>query len=205
MYRSVLKRTREPGEPAPRPGRPRAFDLGEAVERALPVFWRHGYEGASLTDLTAAMGISRPSLYAAFGDKAGLFRAVVDRYGEGPAAFVARALAEPTARAVVERFLLDGAAAQTDPAYPAGCLAVQGALACGTENAWSREILRERRTAVQAALADRLRQARDAGDLPADADPDDLSRFVATVFQGMAVQAASGASRAELEGIARRA
>src|SRR5437763_13880440 len=89
------------------PGRQRAFDTDRALDRALEVFWRKGYEGASLADLTKAMGINRPSLYAAFGSKEELFRKALDRYLEGPAAYVAAALNEPTARAVAER-LLDG-------------------------------------------------------------------------------------------------
>ena len=83
-------------------GRPREFDVEKALDRALEVFWRKGYEGASLPDLTRAMGINRPSLYAAFGSKEGLFRRALDRYAEGPAGYVAGALAEPTARAVAE-------------------------------------------------------------------------------------------------------
>src|SRR5260221_7462696 len=90
-------------------GRPRAFDIAEALENALRVFWEKGYEGASLSDLTGAMGINRPSLYAAFGNKESLFRKVLDRYATGPADYVSKALAQPTARAAVEA-LLYGAA-----------------------------------------------------------------------------------------------
>src|ERR1700738_3561065 len=90
-------------------GRPRSFDTGKALNRAVEVFWRKGYEGASLSDLTKAMGINRPSLYAAFGDKESLFRKVLDRYDSGPAGYVREALNQPTARAVVER-LMEGAA-----------------------------------------------------------------------------------------------
>src|SRR5438128_8822547 len=89
----------------PRRGRPRSFDREKALAAAMEVFWRKGYEGASLDDLTKAMGLNKPSLYGAFGDKAGLFRMVLDRYAEGPAAYVTRALAEPTGRAAVERLL----------------------------------------------------------------------------------------------------
>src|SRR5271170_8088236 len=98
-----------------RTGRPRSFDADKALDRALQVFWRKGYEGASLSDLTKAMRINRPSLYAAFGDKEALFRKVLDRYAEGPAAFTLEALNEPTARRVVERLLQGAAATQTDP------------------------------------------------------------------------------------------
>src|ERR1700735_1049003 len=101
-------------------GRPREFDRDQALEAAMLVFWRHGYEGASLTALTGAMGISRPSLYAAFGDKAGLFREAVARYGSGPGRYVRRALGQPTARDVAEALLRGAAALATDPANPRG-------------------------------------------------------------------------------------
>src|SRR5947207_11547368 len=101
-----------------RRGRPRAFDTDAALDAALAVFWRKGYEGASLTDLTAAMGINRPSLYAAFGSKEDLFRKALDRYAEGPAAYVREALEEPTARAVAERLLRGAAELLTNPRNP---------------------------------------------------------------------------------------
>src|SRR5437773_10215065 len=113
-------------------GRPRAFDVDQALDRALKVFWRKGFEGASLPELTKAMGINRPSLYAAFGNKEALFRKVLDRYAEGPAGYVRAALQEPTARAAVKRLLYGAAELMSDPRNPHGCLAVQGALACRT-------------------------------------------------------------------------
>src|SRR5438046_2265573 len=112
-------------------GRPRTFDVDKALDRALRVFWRKGYEGTSLLDLTRAMRINRPSLYAAFGNKEALFRKVIERYVEGPAAYVREALNEPTARAVAERLLSGAIDLLTDPRNPRGCLMVQGALACG--------------------------------------------------------------------------
>src|SRR5476649_1907278 len=113
-------------------GRPRAFDIDAALDRALQVFWKKGYEGASLSDLTDAMGINRPSLYAAFGNKEELFRKAVTRYTDGPASFVRIALEEPTARAAVERLLYGALEVMADPRNPRGCLMVQGALSCGT-------------------------------------------------------------------------
>jgi AcrR family transcriptional regulator len=144
------------------------------------------------------MGINRPSLYAAFGNKEALFRKALDRYAEGPAAYTRTALDEPTARAVVERLLCGVVDLLTDPSTPQGCLAVQGALACGDAAAAIRQELVVRRVAGEAALCQRLERARTDGDLPADADPADLARYVTTVSQGMAVQAAGGASREEL-------
>lgn len=182
-------------------GRPRAFDIDKALDRALKVFWRKGYEGASLPDLTKAMGINRPSLYAAFGNKEALFRKALARYLEGPAAYVREALQEPSARAVVERLLRGATDLLTDPRNPRGCLMVQGALACGAAaNAIRRELV-SHRAAGEAAIRERFERAQSDGDLPADADPADLARYVATVIQGMAVQAAGGARREDLRGV----
>lgn len=179
-------------------GRPRAFDPETALEQALQVFWRKGYEGTSLTDLTEAMGINRPSLYAAFGNKEDLFRKAFDRYLAGPASFWGQALQAPTARAVAEQLLRGGVAAQTDPTRPRGCLGVQGALSCGDEAAAIRQELCERRAAGQELLRLRFVRAQKEGDLSADADAGDLARYISTVVQGMAVQAASGAKPEEL-------
>jgi AcrR family transcriptional regulator len=192
-------KTMKSSKTTPRLGRPRAFDVDQALDRALYVFWRKGYEGASLSDLTRAMGINRPSLYAAFGDKEGLFRKALDRYPEGPAAYSREALDGPSARAVVEHLLEGAAESLTDPRHPRGCLYVQGALACGKETDSIRRELISRRAAGEAALCRRLKRAQAEGDLPRDANPADLARFIATVLQGMAVQAAGGATRAELE------
>src|SRR5947207_2130035 len=136
----------------PRRGRPRGFDADAALDRALTVFWRKGYEGASLPDLTRAMGINRPSLYAAFGNKEMLFRRSLDRYVEGPAAYVRQALQEPTARAVAERLLRGTVDLLTDPRHPRGCLIVQGALTCGDAAESVRKELVARRAAAQTAI-----------------------------------------------------
>jgi AcrR family transcriptional regulator len=182
-----------------RTGRPRTFDIEEALDRALHVFWRKGYEGTSLPDLTEAMGINRPSLYAAFGSKEGLFRKALDRYGERSGALLSEALKEPTARAAAERLLCTMADALTDPKNPRGCLAVQGALSCSEAAESIRQELNARRAAVETALRERFDRAKVEGDLAAEADPADLARFVATVIQGMSVQASGGASRDELQ------
>lgn len=181
------------------PGRPRTFDLDESLDRALEVFWRKGYEGTSLQDLTEAMGINRPSLYAAFGNKEDLFHKALERYVKGPGSFVSEALNEPTARAVVERLLNGAALMQTSSCHPQGCLVVQGALACGTAADPIRHELISLRQTVEAAIRRRFDRAISEGDLPPDADSADLARYVATITQGMAVQAAGGASCEELQ------
>jgi AcrR family transcriptional regulator len=179
-------------------GRPRAFDVDRALDQALQVFWSKGYEGTSLTDLTTAMGINRPSLYAAFGNKEELFRKALDRYAEGPAAHVSEALAEPTARGVAERLLGSIADSLSNPRNPRGCLMVQGALSCSETAEPIRQELISRRAVSQDHLRQRFERALTEGDLPASADPADLARYITTVCQGMSIQAAGGAGRDEL-------
>jgi AcrR family transcriptional regulator len=183
-------------------GRPREFDVDQALDRALLVFWRNGYEGTTLADLTRAMGINRPSLYAAFGSKEELFRKALDRYAEGPAACLRKALDEPTARAVARRLLDAAIEVVTDRRNPRGCLMVQGALACGDAAESVRRELVARRLAHEAAIRARFERALACGDLPVDAHPADLARYIVAVIQGIAVQAASGASRAQLRRVA---
>ncbi|MCI0357676.1 MAG: TetR/AcrR family transcriptional regulator [Planctomycetaceae bacterium] len=186
-------------------GRPREFDIDQALERALAVFWKKGYEGATLPDLTSAMRINRPSLYAAFGNKEALFRRAVERYLAGPAAYFAVALQAPTARHVVEQLLNGAINAVTGPHNPRGCLMVQGALACGDAAEEVRQEVSDRRAGGVRALARRFQRAIAEGDLPPETSAGDLARYVATIIHGMSVQAASGASRAQLRRVARLA
>jgi AcrR family transcriptional regulator len=179
-------------------GRPRSFDVDTALDQALEVFWRQGYEGTALSDLTAAMGINRPSLYAAFGSKDQLFSRVLDRYLTGPGGFAARALDEPTAREVVERLAYGAVELTTGPRTPRGCLSVNTVQGCGPEAEPARQEAISRRRGSEAALRRRLERARREGDLPPGTSPADLARFVTTLTDGIAVQAAGGASRAEL-------
>lgn len=183
-------------------GRPRCFDADQALDCALEVFWRKGYEGASLPDLTRAMGINRPSLYAAFGNKRSLFRMAMDRYAAGPAGYVAAALRQPTARRAVEALFRGAVRLLADPRHPRGCLVVQGALACGSAGEAVRKELIERRAASEAAIRRRLERARAEGEFPADVRPEDLARYIATVLHGLSVQAVGGASRAALARVA---
>ena len=178
--------------------RPREFDLDAATDTALRLFWEKGYEATSLTDLTDAIGINRPSFYAAFESKKELFNRVLDRYAAGPGAPVLAALSAETAREVVAALHSFYADAAGDPARPRGCLLVQGALACGEDSHAVRDALTERRASVERAIRDRFKRAKAEGDLGADASPADLARYVWTFCLGMAVQAAGGASRADL-------
>src|ERR1700738_1343075 len=182
------------------PGRPRAFDPDTALERAMHVFWAKGYEGASLSHLTRAMRINRPRLYAAYGTKVHLLGKVLDRYMDGPVAYFGKALAAPKARDVVEQIFVGTARMADDPRIPAGCLMVQGALACG--DASVRKEVAARRAAAEVALRRRLQRAKREGDLPKNADPGELAHYVMTVVRGMAVQSAGGASRDQLRRVA---
>ena len=186
-------------------GRPRAFDPDAALERAMHVFWAKGYEGASLSDLTRAMRINRPSLYAAFGNKEQLFRKALDRYISGPLAYFGEALAAPKARDVIEQIFLGAAKMAGDPRLPSGCLMVQGALAVGSTAGSVRKEAAGRRAAGEVALRRRLQRAKREGDLPKKSDPTELARYVITVLQGMAVQGAGGASPAQLRRVAQTA
>jgi AcrR family transcriptional regulator len=187
------------------PGRPRCFDVDQALDRALDVFWRKGYEGTTLPDLTRAMGINRPSLYAAFGNKEDLFKKAIDRYAQGPGCHVTVALGEPTARRVIERLLKGTLDLITNRRNPRGCFMVQGALACGESADPVRRELVKRRAASEAALRERFERAIAEGDLPPSSDPATLAGYVVTICHGMAVQAAGGATKAELTRVAEMA
>jgi AcrR family transcriptional regulator len=180
-------------------GRARAFDADEALDRAMTVFWAKGYEGTSLSDLTEAMGINRPSLYAAYGNKEQLFRKALERYGDGPASYERDALAQPSAREVAEGLLRGAADVQTDPDTPAGCLATLGTTYCADESSPVGKVLIASRLAGHAAIRERFERARAEGDLPADADPKALTHYIGAVVCGMAVLAASGMTRDELD------
>ena len=186
-------------------GRPREFDVDKALDLALQVFWRKGYEGASMADLTETMGITKPSLYSAFGNKEELFRKALDRYVDGPGGYFQAALAKPTMRAVVEHLLYESADAVTDPNHPPGCLAVQGALSCGDAAESIKQELMSRRAKGEQDLRQRFERAIAEGDLPQGSDAADLAAYLSAILQGMAVQAAGGTTRAQLRKIAEMA
>jgi len=181
-----------------RAGRPRGFNHDEALNRAMHIFWQKGFEGASLNDLTSAMGIQPASLYKAFGNKQALFEQALARYLAGPVAFVHAALSEPTARDVAERLLRQTAEFLTERRLGRGCMTIQAALAGGVEAEPVRKKLIALRVKEQDALRRRFERAKSKGDLPKDANAADLARFITSLCQGMTVQAISGASREEL-------
>ena len=166
----------------------------------MKVFWKKGYEGTSLSDLTEAMGINRPSLYAAYGNKEELFRKVLDRYGECATGYFEKALAEPTARAVIEKLFTSTITFLCDARNPRGCLVVQGALCCGDEAEAVREEVRLRRIQVLDRLEARFKRARKEGDLAAGVNYAHLARYVAIVMNGLSVQASNDATCEEMRG-----
>jgi AcrR family transcriptional regulator len=182
-------------------GRPREFDVDEALAAALRVFWTKGYEAASLSDLTDAMGITRPSLYAAFGNKEALFRKALDLYEREKLAYVGEALTALTSRQVVERLLRGALAMQTSDYEPKGCMRIIGSVSCGPESETIRADLMERRQSSQRALCERLEQAKTDGDLPQSSNVEGLCAHLIAILQGMTLQASSGAPKEQLEAL----
>jgi len=170
----------------------------------MRLFWEHGFDGVSISDLTTATGVNRSSLYSTFGSKEELFFKAVDRYLAGPGGFVAAALAGPTAWDIANAMAHGAADAYTDPTNPRGCLLVQGALAAGEQAASIQADLAQRRGAGVKLLAERFAIAQHAGELPG-ADPLIIARWINAVCQGISVQACSGATREELHAVADQA
>ena len=184
--------------PASRRGRPRGFDTDQALDKAMRVFWEKGYLGTSLSDLTKAMGINRPSLYAAFGNKESLFRKAIDRYARGPSAYLAESLKQPTAREVASFCLRHTVDLLTAPKSPRTCLWVHGALSCGgIDDPLTRE-LAAGRLPGESRAAETLSAGPGEGDLPKKADPGAMANFVQAVSFGLTILASTGASRSEL-------
>jgi AcrR family transcriptional regulator len=183
-------------------GRPREFDAETALDQAMEVFWRHGYEGATIAQLTEAMGINPPSLYACFGNKEGLLKAALDRYTKLRNVWMDGVVAAPTARDVAERMLMGIAEKQTDPANPPGCLLVQGGIACGSGSENVPFELAARRAENEDQLRERFVRAKAEGDLKPTSDPAALARYVSAVSVGMGVMASSGSDREALRQVA---
>lgn len=183
-------------------GRPRTFDRDEALRRAMTVFWARGYEGTSIGDLTEAMGINKPSLYATFGCKEELFRQAVRLYDAVEGAGIERALTDgATARAAIEAVLRHNARAYVDAEKPPGCMIVLSALLGTPENREVQHFMAAERRAGEAALRRRIDRGVAEGDVPAGADTATMAAFYTTVINGLSVQARDGASREVLEAV----
>lgn len=179
-------------------GRPRCFDPEVALAAALRVFWRNGYEAASMAELTAEMGITKPSLYAAFGNKEALFHKALDLYEREKLAYMTPALEAATARGVAERLLHGALKVQMSSCDPKGCLGVISANACGAEAAGIKAEVVARRASSEAALIRRFEQAESDGELPEGMTPAALARYLFAILQGLSIQAGSGATCTEL-------
>ncbi len=186
-------------------GRPRAFDRDKALAIAGETFWQFGYEGASIADLTAAMGITSQSLYAAFTSKADLYREALGWYQSQIGAFSVTALREPDVVHAFERLLMETAVEFSRPGRPHGCMISTAVLACAQENEAVADMVAQERDATLNALRGRIERGIADGQLMNETDAAGLARFVGAIIQGMSVQARDGASEAELQAIARQA
>lgn len=182
-------------------GRPREFDPEIALAAALRVFWRHGYEGALMAELTEAMGITKPSLYACFGNKEALFKKALDLYEREKLCYVNTALEAPTARAVAKRLLRGALDTHCGGSDPRGCLSVISTIVRAAEAPSIREHVFARRASSDAAVVARFERAKAEGDIPENVDPTSLAQCLTTIIQGIAVRAQSGAGRKELESV----
>ena len=169
----------------------------------MTAFWRYGYEGVSIADLTALTGLQASSLYAAFGSKRELFELAVAHYADEHGEYIARALTEqPTAKRAMHALLRGAAAAQTQPGLPSGCLIIQGATNAPPKSADVVDSLSQRRTSTVTVVQERIDAGIAAGELPADTQSRHLAEYIVAVQQGMAQRARDGADRQTLEAIA---
>ena len=185
-------------------GRPREFDTELALGAALRVFWAKGYEGASLSDLTDEMGITRPSLYAAFGNKEALFRQALDLYERDKRTYIGDAIEAPTARGVAERLLMGSVDAATTGDCK-GCMGVIASVACQSVEPSIRDDVNARAESSRRAIIARMQQAIDAGEFRVATEAEAITRYLLAIMQGISVQAQSGASREELLQVANSA
>lgn len=187
-------------------GRPRTFNLDQALDAAVRVFWQQGYQATSLDDLTAAMGITRPSLYAAFGDKEHLFLQVVDRYRQCYSTRSSAALQETTDTQRAIALMLDRTVELlTDPALPCGCLIVNCVAECCSLSETLKRKLAECQALTEAAIYDRLREGQVKGDILTQLDSRSLAQFFNSVIQGMAILAKTQSDPVMIQNIARTA
>jgi AcrR family transcriptional regulator len=189
-----------------RVGRPRGFDRSQAVERALRLFWANGYEGTSLADLTKALGIVPPSLYAAFGSKEGLFKEAIKLYGARYGLdLAAMADTDHSARVALERLLQEAARAFSRQNMPRGCFIASGMLNCGTDVEALSDFVAAKRSAMVQMIERCVVRGVEAGELDRSTDVAALAQFFGAVIEGMSVQARDGARRKDLEKIVEHA
>jgi AcrR family transcriptional regulator len=186
-------------------GRPINFDKDAALEAAMLLFWERGFEGASMADLTRAMGLSPSSIYAAFGDKQALFALVAKRYLNDSAQYAAGALAEPTLKGVIRGLFENTVEFLTTPGHPPTCMSLAGAMGCGVNATPARQLMTEIRKRNEAAIKSRLVRARKSGELPEEINVDDYTRYLSTILAGLSIQAANGSTKAELKRTAKMA
>ncbi|MES5048196.1 TetR/AcrR family transcriptional regulator [Rhizobium nepotum] len=182
-------------------GRPRQFDVDQALTAAMRVFWEHGYTGASISTLLKAMGLNRASLYAAFGDKEALFHRVMDLYEREKTAYMMDALDQPTARAVAERLFRGTLALQTDSANPKGSMGIVHSVSHAPGDEAIRTFVMERSNFWREKLIGRMTEAQRKGDFPSSIDAKSLALSLKAASDGLLVAAGTGASEAELSGI----
>jgi AcrR family transcriptional regulator len=182
-------------------GRPVSFNQDEVLEKVLQVFWTHGYEGTAMSEIVEVLGINKPSIYTAFGNKEALFQKALEKYIAGPVAFIKLAFNEPTAKQVAERFLTGAADFFSDKTHPDGCMVVQGALSCGKNAELIKKMLISHRQQLEQSFRNRFELAKTQGDLPENVESGDLAKYLITLHQGMSVQSTSGASKDELLGV----
>ncbi|MBB1595990.1 TetR/AcrR family transcriptional regulator [Achromobacter sp. UMC46] len=182
-------------------GRPRAFDRNAALHLALEVFWEKGYQGAQVSDLTAAMGINPPSFYAAFGSKAAVFQEVVDLYGTTVGAGPMQALEAPGPLAAAIRLMLERSIGVALQSPSGGCLLVLGGVNCQAEHQPAEDRLKAARRASTIQVGKRLERGIRDGELPAKTDVRALAAFYCGVMQAISFQARDGASKRALEGL----
>ena len=186
-------------------GRPISFDKEAALEAAMLLFWERGFEGSSIADLTRVMGLNPSSIYAAFGDKHALFALAVQRYLGSRASYATDALAEPTLEKVIRALFDNTVAFLTTPGHPPTCMTLAGAMGSSVDAAPARDLMTEIRRQNEVAIKQRLQQARAAGELPAEININDYTRYLSTLLAGLSIQAANGSTKPELKRTAQMA
>jgi AcrR family transcriptional regulator len=180
-------------------GRPAAFDKEAALDVAMRLFWERGYEGASMADLSQAMGIHPSSIYAAFGDKQALFALAAKHYIEVPGQYMVRALAEPTFETFIQAAFYNTVEFLGAKEHPASCFTLTGSLSCGVDTEPAKALMLDIRLRNEAVLKARLLKARRAGEFSKEENIDDYTRYLSSLLSGLAVQSANGSTRAQLK------